>query len=201
MSAMISAIVLAAGESTRMGAENKLLLPFQGTTLLGATVTAVMQSRVGETIVVVGHEQERVRKVLAGLPVRIVFNPDYRDGMSTSIHAGVRACSPGTRGLMICLSDLPRVGSEELNRLIDRFEGAGRDAIVVPTFSGQRGNPVLFSVRFQPEVLAVRGPVGGCKSVVKAHPEAVIEVPLERDGVLQDIDTPEDYRRLLGANP
>ena len=198
---MISAIILAAGESTRMGAENKLLLPFQGTTLLGATVTAVTHSRVGETIVVVGHEQERVRKALAGLPVRIVFNPDYREGMSTSIHAGVRACSPDTRGLMICLSDMPRVGSADLNRLIDRFEGADQDAIVLPTFSGQRGNPVLFSCRFRPEVLAVRGPTGGCKSVVKAHPEAVIEVPLERDNVLQDIDTPEDYRRLLGANP
>jgi molybdenum cofactor cytidylyltransferase len=202
---MISAIVLAAGLSTRMGGENKLLLPFRGGTLLSATVATVTRSRVRETIVVVGHEQERVRQALTGLPVRFVSNPAYRDGMLTSIQAGVRALAPTARGMMICLSDLPSLKPDDLNRLVAAFVAAseglpgapGNGAIVVPTYGGRRGNPVLFDIRYRPEVLALRGLDGGAKAVVQAHPGAVVEVPLVGDHVLQDIDTPEDYRRLL----
>jgi molybdenum cofactor cytidylyltransferase len=197
---MISAIVLAAGMSTRMGAENKLLLPFRGTTLIGNMVDVVTGSRVGETLVILGHEAERVRAALAGKPVTFVDNPNYAEGMGSSVQAGVRAVSPQATGIMVCLTDLPLIESAELDRLIAAFEaGQAGKSIAVPCHQGQRGNPVLFSARFRDEVLGTRGPVAGCRGIVKKYPDQVIEVEMAHDHILRDIDTIEDYRRLVGT--
>lgn len=195
---MISAIVLAAGMSTRMGAENKLLLPFRGTTLIGNMVDVVTGARVGETLVVLGHEAERVRAALAGKPVTFVDNLDYAEGMGSSVQAGVRAVSPQATGIMVCLTDLPLIESAELDRLIAAFEaGQAGKSIAVPSHQGQRGNPVLFSARFRDEVLSTRGPVAGCRGIVKKYPDQVLEVEMAHDHILRDIDTIEDYRRLV----
>jgi molybdenum cofactor cytidylyltransferase len=198
---MITAIVLAAGMSTRMGAENKLLLPFRGTTLIGNMVDVVTRSRVGETLVVVGHEAEQVKAALRGKPVRFVENPAYAEGMGSSVQAGIRAASPQATGLMVCLTDLPLVETAEIDRLIAAFEARPADGqpIAVPCHRGQRGNPVLMSARYREEALAMRG-VAGCRGIVKRYPERVVEVEMEQDHILRDIDTPEDYRRLVAAN-
>ncbi len=196
---MITAIVLAAGESRRMGSANKLLLPFGETTLIERVVGAARQSEAGDVIVVVGHEADRVRAVLEGHRVTVVENDRYREGMTTSIHAGVRAASPEAAGFMICLSDLPLIEPEELNRLIAAFEQAARDderPIVVPTFESRRGNPVLFSAFYKPELLDQTG-LMGCKEMVKQNPHHVLEVAMATDHVLRDIDTMEAYRRLV----
>ena len=111
---MIAALVLAAGQSTRMGTANKLLLPFRGSTVVAQTVDAVLASGVAETIVVVGHEAERVREALNGKAVGLVENPDYTQGMATSIHAGINAVQSGTSAVMVCLSDLPLLEAGEL---------------------------------------------------------------------------------------
>lgn len=196
---MISAIVLAAGQSTRMGAENKLLLPFRGSTLIEGVVDVVTASRAGETIVVLGHEADRLRPLLAEKPVTLVDNPDYREGMSSSVRAGLGSLSPGATGAMICLTDQPLLEPEDLDRLMAALEsqsGGEPKSIVVPVFQGQRGNPVLFSLRHRDEVMAARGPVGGCKGIVKSHPEAVLRVEMGNDHILRDIDTPGDYAAL-----
>ncbi len=196
---MITAIVLAAGESRRMGSANKLLLPFGETTLIERVVGAARQSEAGDVIVVVGHEADRVRAVLEGHGVTVVENDRYREGMTTSIHAGVRAASPEAAGFMICLSDLPLIEPEELNRLIAAFEEAARDderPIVVPTFESRRGNPVLFSAFYKPELLDHTG-LMGCKEIVKQNPHHVLEVAMATDHVLRDIDTMAAYRRLV----
>jgi len=198
---MISAIVLAAGMSTRMGAENKLLLPFRGTTLIGNMVDVVTGARVGETLVVLGHEAERVRAALAGKPVVFVDNPHYAEGMGSSVQVGVRAVSPRATGIMVCLTDLPLIESAELDRLIAAFETAeAGKSVAVPSHRGQRGNPVLFSARFRDEVLNTRGPVAGCRGIVKKYPDQVVEVEMDQDHILRDIDTMEDYRRLVGTS-
>lgn len=158
---MISAIVLAAGQSTRMGEQNKLLLPFRGTTLIEHMVDVVTRSPVGETLVVLGHEAERVRPLLAGRPVRVVDNADYAEGQASSIRAGLAQVSPGARGVMVCLTDQPLLEPADLERLIAAFEGARDRSIVVPLHRGQRGNPVLFSMRHRDEVLHNRGKVAG----------------------------------------
>ena len=199
ISAMISAIVLAAGQSTRMGGENKLLLPFRGTTIVENIVAAVTGSKVGETIVVVGHEAERVRERLAGRPVTLVENPHFAEGMGSTLKVGLRAASENAAGYIVCLTDLPLVESADLDRLIGAFREEGQQRIVVPFHGGQRGNPVIFPARYREEVLTTRGPVAGCRGIVARYPEAVLEVEMASDHVLRDIDTPEDYRGLVAG--
>ncbi|MCH8960518.1 MAG: nucleotidyltransferase family protein [Bacteroidetes bacterium] len=196
---MITAIVLAAGESRRMGSANKLLLPFGETTLIERMVRSVRQSEADEVIVVLGHEADRVRAALDAHDVAFVENDRYQEGMTTSIHAGVRAASPEAAGFMICLSDLPLIEPEELNRLIEAFKEAARDderPIVVPTFEGRRGNPVLFPVHYKTHLLDHKG-LMGCKAILKQNPDTVLEVAMATDHVLRDIDTMEAYQRLF----
>lgn len=196
---MIAAIVLAAGESRRMGGQNKLLLPLGEKTFIERVVETILDSRADQVIVVLGHQAERVQAKLEGLDVDVVTNPRYREGMTTSIHAGVRAASSEVDGFMICLSDLPLIEAEELNRLIEAFNrGVGEDAgkIVVPVFQGQRGNPVLFPALYRPDILAHRG-LMGCRGIVKQNPERVMEVEMPTDHVLHDVDTQEAYQRLV----
>jgi molybdenum cofactor cytidylyltransferase len=203
---LISAIVLAAGMSTRMGAENKLLLPFRGTTLIGNMVDVVAGAQVGETLVVLGHEAERVRAAVlarpgrSGGPVIFVDNPNYAEGMGSSVQAGMRAVSVRATGIMVCLTDLPLIESAELNQLIKAFEMQlnAEPPIAVPIHQGQRGNPVLFSAKYRDEALSMRG-MAGCRGIVKKYPERVIEVEMVEDHVLLDIDTVEDYRRLVAV--
>ncbi len=206
----ISALVLAAGESKRMAptfhekalkgksGRHKLLLPFAGKTIVACTVDAILQTEIDEVIVVLGHETEKVRKALQRRPVQFVYNPAYRSGMASSIHAGLAALAPDAGAAMISLADLPLVQSAELNLLISSFLSANEKTIAVPTFAGQRGNPVIFDLRYRAEMLALRGDVG-CKSILARHPEAVLEVEMPTTGILEDVDTVEAYERLIKA--
>ena len=179
-----------------MGAENKLLLPFDGKPLIEHIVCTVQASNVDEVIVVVGHEAERVQAALAGCGVYIVQNDHYREGMTTSIHAGVFAAAAETEGFMICLSDLPLIEPEELNLLIGAFKQALAEdsaAIAVPVYEGQRGNPVLFAAQYRSDILNHKG-LMGCKGIVKQNPNHVVRVEMPTDHILHDIDTKDDYR-------
>ena len=132
--------------------------------------------------------------------MRFIKNPDYAEGMATSIHAGIHAVADGTSAVMICLSDLPLVEAEELSRLLEAFREAaaqGRKSLAVPTFQGQRGNPVLFSLAYKQEILHVRGAVGQCKGLIQRYPEQVLEVEMETDHILRDIDTMEAYLHMV----
>lgn len=194
---MISAIVLAAGESKRMGAENKLLLPFKGRPLIEHIVRTVQASDTDEVIVVVGHEGERVWAAVADCDVRIVNNEHYREGMATSIHVGIAAAAE-VEGFMICLSDLPLIESNDLNHLIEVFKKALREdnaAIVVPVHKGQRGNPVLFAAHHKSAILKHKGQIG-CRGVVKQNPDHVRYIEMPTDHILHDIDTKDDYLDL-----
>lgn len=195
---MISAIILAAGESKRMGEQNKLLLPFRSQTLIESIVDTVLSSDVGEVIVVLGHEAVRVREVCRERPVKFVQNDNYQEGMTTSIHTGVQAANAEADGFMICLSDLPLIEPHELNHLLHAFEEAVRTKnkyIAIPVFEGQRGNPVIFSVIYKNNILAHKG-LMGCKGIIKQNPAQVLEVEMATEHVLRDIDTPEDYKKL-----
>jgi molybdenum cofactor cytidylyltransferase len=128
--------------------------------------------------------------------LRFVYNPDYRQGMAGSIHAGLAALSPQAEAVMISLADLPLIQPMELNRLISAFANRKDKSIAVPTFSGQRGNPVIFDLRYKPEMLALRGDVG-CKAILLRHPAAVLEVEMPAASILEDVDAPEAYSRLL----
>ena len=191
---MISAVILAAGESRRMGEQNKLLLPIGGEVLILKFVKSVCASDVDDVLVVVGHEAEKIKDILQGQPVRFVANPSYLVGMTTSIQSGVRAVSPESDGLLICLSDMPFAETSDFNCLIHAFNDfrlPESSLIVVPVFQEKRGNPVLFSREFREKILQHKGE--GCRGILQEYPQCVMEVTMENDNVFRDVDTPEDY--------
>jgi molybdenum cofactor cytidylyltransferase len=192
----ISALVLAAGESKRMGGQNKLLLPFAGKTIVACAVDAILGANVAEVIVVLGHDAAAICNALQGRQLRFAFNADYRQGMASSIHAGLAAISPSTQAVMISLADQPLIQSEELNFLIAEFSRAVEMSIGVPTYNWQRGNPVIFDLRHRGEMLSLNGDVG-CKSILARHPEAVLEIEMPTASILEDADTPAAYERII----
>jgi len=191
---MISAIILAAGESQRMGVQNKLLLQIDSEVLIRKFVKSVSNSLVDAVLVVVGFEAEKIKAVLHDQAVKFVENPGYEEGMTTSIQSGVKASSNESTGLMICLADMPFAETSDLNLLIQAFNdyrSTESSLIIVPVFQGKRGNPVLFSEVFREKILTHKGE--GCREIVRQFPHYVKEVSMENDNLLRDIDTPEDY--------
>ncbi len=186
----VTAILLAAGSSRRMGAQNKLLLAWRGEPMLLRVARALEGSGVGEPVVVLGHEAELVRELLEGLRVRFVYNPEHLRGMTSSIQAGIRASSEVLGGWMICLGDMPWLRSEDYARLLEKV--SGRREILVPVYEGRRGHPVFFSRHFREELLAHTEPEG-LRAVVKRYErECVREVAFSSDRILRDVDRPED---------
>jgi molybdenum cofactor cytidylyltransferase len=186
----IAAVVLAAGRSTRMGGPNKLLAEIAGRPLLRIVVEEALASHAKPVIVVVGHERADVEKALAGLPVQLIHNPDFAQGLGTSLKAGIAAVPAEADGAIVCLGDMPQVDASLIDRLIAAFDPDRGALIVMPTVEGRRGNPVLWSRRFFPDLMAIEGDVGA-RHFIGRYSEAVVEVPLEGRAALVDIDTPE----------
>lgn len=194
---LIAALVLAAGQSRRMGAVNKLLADVDGKPMVRRSVDAVLGSRARPVVVVTGHEAERVRAALAGLPVTFVDNPGYAEGLSTSLRRGLAALPETAQGALVCLGDMPLVESGQLDRLIAAFDPPAGRAICVPVWHGKRGNPVLWARRFFAEMQAVDGDVGA-RHLIGEHGDSVHEVEMESDAVLIDIDSPDALTALAG---
>jgi len=206
---MVSAVVLAAGMSTRMG-RNKLLLSFRDKPLVVHAVETLLASKVGEIIVVLGHESEKVWDQLEAYGgevangaqrgrVRLVKNPDYRDGLSTSVRTGVQAVSAEAGAIMIFLADQPLLEPGDVDRIIAALAAAKAESktIVVPFFKGERGNPVILDAALRDSILGIAGDVG-CKGVIKRYPEKVYAIEMENDHVVRDVDDVEAYEKLLG---
>jgi molybdenum cofactor cytidylyltransferase len=191
----IAAVVLAAGRSSRMAPANKLLTEVEGQTMIARAVDAALASQAGPVLVVTGHDGTRVRQALAGRDVRIVENPDYADGLSASVRAGIAALPGDIDGAVFLLGDMPRVTSAHIDRLIAAFNPDEGRAICVPTSRAKRGNPVLWSARFFPEMRTLEGDTGA-RGLLRAHAEQVCEVEMPDDGVLLDIDTPDALAAL-----
>jgi len=186
----ISAILLAAGESKRMG-QPKQLMPFGESTILEQAIDNLLNSTVSETIVVLGHRAEEVMNVVTSKPVKIVINPDYQQGMSTSIIAGLDLVDSGTRAVMIALGDQPFVDSQTINSIIEVFMSSNK-GIAIPVYQGRRGHPVIFSIRYKGELLKLRGDIGG-REIIDQRPDDVLEVAVSSKGVSVDIDTIDSY--------
>ncbi len=191
----IAAVVLAAGRSSRMGGPNKLLETIGGRPLVRMVADAALASKARPVIVVTGHQHERVEAALAGLPVRIVHNPSFADGLGTSLKTGIAAVPPEAGGAIICLGDMPQVDAALIDRLIAAFDPDKGALAVVPTINGHRGNPVVWSRRFFPDLMAVEGDIGA-RHLIGRYAEAVTEVPLTGTAALTDIDTPEALRAV-----
>ena len=200
----ITAIVLAAGLSRRMGNENKLLLPFGQSTILVTTLLNILSAKIGETLVVVGHEAQNVQETLTtwrdlkvALP-SILTNHHYEKGMTTSIQTGVAAADAESLGYMICLSDMPFITPSEYAFLTNEFLKilkTDKEAIVQPIFKGKRGNPTVFSNFYKKHILELID-TEGCKPIVQAHAAHVYVVEMPTDSVLRDIDSRRDYEAV-----
>ena len=188
--ASVAAVVLAAGLASRMGSQ-KVVLPLLGRPLVRWVVDAAMGSRAVKTIVVVGHQADLVTEVLKGEAVSLVPNPDYAQGMSTSLQAGLRAGGAEHDGAVFLLGDQPFVTASLVDLLIERFEQTGK-AIIRPVVDGRPTNPVLMSKALYAEILRQRGDVGG-RRVVEQHSEDICLVAVDDPGLLMDIDSASDY--------
>jgi molybdenum cofactor cytidylyltransferase len=153
---------------------------------------------VAPIFVVTGHEQDRVEAVLSGLPVTLIHNPAYADGLSTSLKRGIAALPPEIDGALVGLGDMPRILAEDVTRLLEAFNPIEGRAIIVPTWRGKRGNPVLWAKRFFSEMQDLAGDVGA-RHLIGAYPEMVSEVEMSSDGILTDIDTPQALARLAAS--
>lgn len=186
----VAALVLAAGRSTRMGAVNKLIAEIGGKPLVRIAAEQALASRAAPVIVVTGHERERVEAALDGLPVKLVHNPDYADGLGTSLKAGIAAVPKEADGVIVCLGDMPQVDSALIDKLIATFDPERGALVVVPSIEGRRGNPVVWSRRFFHDLMQIQGDIGA-RHLIGSYAEAVVEVPVAGAAALTDVDTPE----------
>lgn len=189
-----AAILLAAGESRRMGAVNKLALPINGVPLLRRTALKILELGLTEIVVVTGHQAETARDLLRGLPVKLTHNPYYREGQMTSVHRGLEGLRPNCDGVFVCLSDLPLLEVDDLHRIRDAF-GARPDKVLVPTFEGRRGNPIVMPYAQREEILAGKRNLG-CRRLIEKHPALVRTFEMDNDHCVFDLDTPAAYMRF-----
>jgi molybdenum cofactor cytidylyltransferase len=190
----IAAIILAAGQSSRMG-QHKLLLPFFGKPLVLYVVDQTTAAGFDEVLVVVGYHAEAVRALLTDRPVRLIENPDYAQGQSTSMRAGIVALPPHIDAAMILLGDQPLVDPALLKRLMHAWQDTAKP-IIVPFYGGQRGNPVLFARAIFPELLRVTGDQGG-REILQRHAQEIEPVHIATTDAAQDVDTWQEYQTLL----
>ena len=196
----VAAIVLAAGQSRRMGAINKLLAEIDGTPMVQRVVDAISASRVETIIVVTGHQAANVRSVLAERTVEFADNPSFDEGLSSSLIAGINALDTDVDGVLICLGDMPRIKPEHIDRLIASFDPSEGRGICVPTARGKRGNPVLFGREFFEDLKSIAGDVGA-RHLIGEYGDIVHEVELADDSIFVDVDTPQALAEISVSKP
>jgi len=188
-----SAVVLAAGSSTRMQGRHKLLLPLGDEPVIRRTVREVLTAGPAETVVVTGSHEAEVSAALAGLPVKLTFNPRHAEGQMTSVATGVAALTAPAEAIMICLGDMALLGAGDYRELAAAHAARPHGSITVPRRGGMRGNPVVLS----------KGLAGGlnlgCRKLIDDHPEEVYAYVPAHERFFVDLDTPEDYARLLAV--
>ena len=195
--AKVSAIILAAGTSSRMGETNKLFLDFQGKAIIQRVIENVLDSSADEVVVVGSKLSITQLTAFNYKAIRLVENKDYRLGMTSSIQQGVVASNSNTEGFMICLGDQPTIESRIYSLLIDTFEISheNKKSIMVPTHNRKQGNPIVFSSHYKQEIMTHEAPEG-CKEILQRNHSFVKRIDVKSSSILRDVDTKEDYESL-----
>ncbi len=192
----VSAILLGAGESKRFGV-NKLKLSWGKKTILEKCLHTFLRSKVEEVVLVLNEKMKEMEHRLTHRRVKIVYNPEYQKGMGKSIYYGIQAIHPKSEGVFIALGDQPNLKASTINALLRHFR-QGEKGIVVPFYSGRKGHPVLFHRKYFQALSKLKGDTGG-RSIINKNERDVEMVVTTSKGVIQDIDTWEDYQTLKNA--
>lgn len=191
----IHAVLLAAGRSERMGRNNKLLLNVDGIPLVRKSAINILNSNVKSMTVVTGFDENKIVNALSGLNVNFVKNINFREGLSSSLKAGLANITPTPSAVIICLADMPKIQPEHINQLIENFDPLKGWEICIPTNNGKRGNPVLIGSRFFPYIFETSGDFGA-KQVMKQHSDKIVEVEIGTSDIHFDIDTQDEYENF-----
>jgi len=191
----VSAVVLAAGASRRMGRVNKLLAEIDGVPMIYRAVETALRSNAAEVVVVSGHQADPLRRALSGLEPRFIHNSSYRQGLATSLMSGIGAVSPSIAGAVVLLGDMPRLSADTVNALIARFFADHGKNICRPVFGGRPGNPVLWPRAWFSEILDIRGDIGARRLLERDDAQAS-SVEVDDPGIHFDIDEPQDLDSL-----
>ena len=188
---MISAILLAAGQSKRMKGKNKLSEQIRGIPLIKHSVKNILDSTIDELIVVLGYEQESIKKLIGeNLKIKFIFNKDFESGMASSIKVGLNNLSGNSTGFFICLGDMPMINKEIYNQLIKSID---QKEIIIPTYNGVQGNPVLFSKSMKNEIISIKGDLGA-KKIIKSNKNKVLNLETNDQGVTIDFNTQDSFK-------
>jgi len=190
----IWAIVLAAGLSTRMGTQ-KLLLPFNGKSIVEKVVENILNSGIDKVMVVLGANHDEIAELLKSWPVKTVRNGNFREGMHSSVISGVKALPANARAVLIFLGDQPFIPENAVQKVVEGWKNSGK-GIVIPLFSGKRGHPPLYDLKYRFE-LSNLDPEVGLRSVAQKFPDDIFEVETFCPEIVRDIDTPDDYTHEL----
>ena len=187
-------IILAAGESRRMG-RLKALLPFGETTVIEQVIQSLLHAELAAVTVVLGHRAADIAAVIHPWPVHMLHNPDYRHGMTTSVQVALRDITPIPDAYLLALVDQPHIAPELIRQLLTAFVRMAK-GMVIPTYHGKRGHPIILATRYRQDILAL-GPDQGLHLVTRGHPDDTLEIPVDTDDILRDMDYQADYEAEL----
>ena len=190
---MISAILLAAGQSKRMGNENKLTKKIQDVPLIKHSVKNILASSINELIIVLGHQKEIIEKLIdKNEKIKFVFNKNFENGMASSIKVGLNNLSEKTETFFICLGDMPIIGHDIYNQLI---KSKGNKEIIVPTYKGQQGNPVLFNKSMKEKIMSITGDTGA-KQILELNKDKILNLEINDQSITKGFNTQDDFSSL-----
>ena len=187
---MISAILLAAGQSKRMGGENKLTKKIQGVPLIKHSVKNILAASIDELIIVLGYQKEIIEKLIdKNKKIKFVFNKDFESGMASSIKAGLNHLSNNSEAFFICLGDMPMINQDVYNQLI---KSRNNKEIIVPTYKGQQGNPILFSKSMKSIIISIEGDIGA-KKILEQNKDKILKVKIDDINIAKDFNTKDNF--------
>ena len=187
---MISAILLAAGQSKRMCGENKLVKKIKDISVIKHSVRNIMSSSIDELIIVLGHQKEIIEKIIdKNKRIKFVFNKDFESGMASSIKTGLNYLSEKTESFFICLGDMPMVNKDIFNLLI---KSKNNKEIIVATYKGQQGNPVLFDKSMKEKIMKIAGDVGA-KTILELNKDKILNIEVNDQSITKNLNTLDDF--------